>query len=403
MTVARVPTYPADIFTDEALRDPYGHYRALRELGSVVWLDAHQMYAIPRYDAARAALADPGTYCSGQGVALNDVFNGMAAGRNLIMTDGELHAHLRDVLGRNITPRALRHMEDAVESLATDLVGDLVRRGSFDAVSELARALPLKVVPDLVGWPQDRREHLLDWASATFDLLGPMNDRARRAVPTAQEMLGFAAEMASSGNFLEGSVGMGLIEAARQGELRPEQVAPLIVGYMAPSLDTTISAIGNLVWLLATHPDQWQKLRSDATLVPNAFDEALRMESPIRVFSRVTTRATVLEGSEVPEGARLMILYGAANRDERRFERPDHFMVDRANARDHLGFGYGVHGCAGQGLARMEAHALLRAMVAQVQRIELLEQPERSMNNLIHAWERLSVRVYPVDVAVRAQ
>ncbi|MDQ6773938.1 MAG: cytochrome P450 [Candidatus Dormibacteraeota bacterium] len=391
--MAAIPSYPHDLFTDEALTDPHEHYRSLRNLGPVVWLEAHDMYAIPRYADVRSALTDPDTYCSGKGVALNEMANGLIAGRNLLMTDGELHARLRKVLGQSITPRALRHMEESVARLATALVEELVERGSFDAVTDLARALPLSVVPDLVGWPLDARAHLLEWAGATFDFLGPMNDRARNSVPMTQAMLRFAADTAASGNLMPGSVGARLIEAGRRGEIEPDRVAPLIVGYLAPSLDTTISAIGSAVWLLASHPDQLDALRADPSLIPNAFNESLRLESPIRAFSRVTTTATTVGDADVPGDARLVILYSSANRDERHFERPDDFDVKRSNANDQLGFGYGVHGCAGQGLARMEAHALLGALVAQVERVELAGRPVRSLNNLIHAWASLPVRV----------
>jgi cytochrome P450 len=393
--LAEIPSYPHDLFTDEVLADPYEHYRSLRELGPVVWLDAHQMYAIPRYSEAKAALADASTFCSGKGVGLNDTINGLMAGRNLIMTDGELHTHLRKVLGQSITPRALRHMEARVARTATELVESLVERGSFDAVADLARALPLSVVPDLVGWPTGARDHLLEWAGASFNLLGPLNDRARNAIPATQAMFHFATETAETGNLMPGGVGAGLFEASRRGELEAHHVAPLIIGYMVPSLDTTISAIGSAVWLLARHREQWEALRADPALIPNAFNETVRLESPIRVFARVTTSATELGGYELPPDARLAILFSSANRDERHFRDPDVFDVTRSNAADHLGFGYGVHGCAGQGLARIEGHALLGALVAEVERIELGEGAVRSLNNLIHAWASLPVTVRP--------
>jgi len=397
--VTAAPSYPHDLFTDEMLTDPYEHYRALRDLGPVVWLDAHGMYAVARYAEARAILADPGTYCSGQGVALNDTANTIAAGRNVLMTDGKLHEHLRRVLAHNLTPRALGAVGDKVQQAAAHLVATLVARGSFDAVTDLATALPLTIVPDLVGWPEQAREHLLEWASATFDLLGPLNERARSAVPRSQAMFAFADETAATGNLLPGSVGAGVIEAAKRGELEPDRVAPLIVGYLAPSLDTTISAIGSAVWLLARHPDQWAALRANPSLVPNAFAETLRLESPLRAFSRVTTAAVRIGAVDLPAGARVVVLFAAANRDERHFRRPDEFDITRPNATGHLGFGYGVHSCAGQGLARMEAHALLTALAAQAERLELTRPATPVLNNLINARATVPVAVTPDRIA----
>jgi cytochrome P450 len=387
------PEYPHDLFTDEVLADPHEHFRALRDLGPVVWLEAHEMHAIPRYAEARAALADVETFCSGRGVALSETMNGISAGRSVLMTDGELHERLRRVLARNITPRALSALNERVDALAADLVRRLVEQGSFDAVVDLARALPLTVVPDLVGWPDEGRDHLLQWAGATFDLLGPMNERAQQAVPLVQAMFRFADEIAAQGNMRCGSVGAGVIDAARSGEVEPDRVSPLLVGYLAPSLDTTISAIGSAMWLLATHPDQWDVLRADPSLVPNAFNETLRLESPIRAFSRVTTSDTRVGDTDIPADARVVIFFAAANRDERQFDRADEFDVQRPNAGEHLGFGLGAHSCPGQGLARMEAHAVVRAVVDQVERLELSGAPTPSLNNIINAWATLPVTV----------
>jgi cytochrome P450 len=390
-----IPTYPHDIFTDEALLDPHGHYQELRDLGPLVWLEAHQMYVVPRYTEARAVLADPASFCSGQGVALNEFFNGIGAGKNLIMTDGEQHEHLRGLMGQGLTPRALRSMTTAIELRAAELVATVVAQGRFDGVADLARVLPLTVVPDLIGWPAGGREHLLEWAGATFDLLGPLNERAEKALPRVQAMQEFAIQTAADGNLLPGSLGAALIAAGRRGELEPAAIPPLMIGYIAPSLDTTISAIGSAVWLLATHPDQWNRLKSDTSLVPNAFNETVRIESPIRAFSRVATCDTRIGECNIDAGSRLMILYASANRDERHFEHAHQFDIARSNAAEHIGFGYGTHGCAGQGLARLEAHAVLNALINQIESIELAASPVRGLNNLISSWASLPVVIRP--------
>ena len=250
-------------------------------------------------------------------------------------------------------------------------------------------------MPDLVGWPADGRDHLLRWAGATFNFLGPMNDRALDAVPDVVAMLAFAAEMTAGGRLMPGSVGAGVVDAAASGELEPDRAAALIVGYLAPSLDTTISAMSGALWLAAAHPGQWDLLRRQPGLIPDAFNEVVRLESPIRIFSRVTTSPTSLGGTSLARGARIAVLYGSANRDPRQFPDPDSFTIDRGNAGEHLGFGHGVHSCAGQGLARMETHALLAAMTRAVARVELAGPAVRAANNLINGWQRLPVRVVP--------
>lgn len=394
-----IPSYPHDLFTDEVLLDPHEHYRALRELGSVVWLEAHRIYALPRYTEARAALSDAETFCSGQGVGLNELANNFGAGLTTMMSDGDRHTYLRSIMAHGFTPRALRHMRPDIEQLATTRIAELVERGSFDAVTDLAAALPLAVVPDLLGWPAGGREHLLEWAAASFDLLGPLNARAKRAtataqamIQTAQNMIGFAEQDVADGTAPLGSMGAALLAAAKRDGLGPQQVPLLIFDYIGPSLDTTISAIGSAVWLLATHPDQWAALKADPGLIPNVFNEALRLESPVRLLSRVTTTATDIAGHALAAGSRLAMLFASANRDHRHFERADTFDITRHNAVEHIGFGSGPHACAGQGLARLLSHAVLKALIAQVDTIEIGEAV-RGLNNLINGFASLPATV----------
>jgi cytochrome P450 len=394
-TTETAPTYSGDIYTDAALLEPYEDYRALRELGPAVWLEKHGAYAVARYDEARAVLMDSDTFRSANGIALNEPANEAILGCTLA-SDGELHAHLRQVVAHRLTPRALRPMKDLVRERADELVAELVERKSFDAVADLARALPLSIVPDFIGWPQEGREHLLRWAGANFDSFGPMNERAQRAMPQCGEMAAFGAEVVRTGNVLPGSLGAGVLEARDKGEVTTEQTMMLMLDYLAPSLDTTISAVGSAIWLFSQHPDQWDLLREDPSLIPNAVNEIVRIESPIRAFGRLANVDTEIGGVPVPAGSRVLVIYASANRDERKFERPDEFDVTRRDAVHQLGFGLGDHGCAGQGLARMETESLLHALAQRVTRFHVGET-ERALNNLIRAFGTVQVTVDTED------
>lgn len=388
---AAAPVYEADIYEDQALLEPYEHYRSLRELGPAVWLEAHGAWAVPRYAEAKAVLFDSDTFRSANGIALNEPANTAILGCTLA-SDGDLHSRLRKVVAHRLTPRALRPMNEIVTQKAETLVAELVAGGSFDAVHDLARALPLSVVPDFIGWPEQGREHLLEWAGANFDSFGPMNDRARRAMPKCGEMAAFGAEIVRTGNVAPGSLGASVLEARDQGAVTTEQCMMLMLDYLAPSLDTTISAVGSAIWLFGTRPDQWDAVRADPGLIPNAVNEIVRFEAPIRAFGRVAGTDTQIGGVPIAAGSRVLVLYASANRDERKFERPDEFDVTRPNAAEQLGFGYGEHGCAGQGLARMETQALLAALARSVRRFHLGE-PRRALNNLIRALGSLPVTV----------
>ena len=179
---------------------------------------------------------------------------------------------------------------------------------------------------------------------------------------------------------------------ADDGKVPFAECAPLMIDYIAPSLDTTISAISNALHLFASHPDQWRLLKDDPGLIPNAVNEIVRYQSPLRAFSRRVCTHTQIAGHSVPEGARVLVLYSSANRDEREWDAPDTFDITR-DATRQLGFGHGAHACAGQGLARLETQAMLAALVERVDRIELSGTPTWAINNIIRRHEHLPLKL----------
>lgn len=386
-----IPVYRADIFSRSAILDPHPHYRALRDLGPVVWLPRHRLCALPRYAECKATLRDDGLFLSGHGVAANPLANRLSRGTTL-NSDGADHDRRRKLVAHRLMPRALRTLGDDVDARARAIVEDAVSRGTVDAVVDLATALPLAVVPDLVGWPRDQRAHLLDWAAATFDILGPANLQALKAVPRSLHMLRFARRVVRERNVLPGSMAHELLTAVDEGTLAVDEVPPLLIDYIAPSLDTTISAISSAVHLFATHPEQWQLLKGDPSLIPNAINEVVRYASPLRAFTRKTERASVLSGMHLPAGARVLVLYASANRDEREWAAPDVFDI-RNDAGRQVGFGNGAHACAGQGLARLETAAMLKALIERVDRFEVAGEPTWGINNVIHRHGHLPIRL----------
>ena len=242
---------------------------------------------------------------------------------------------------------------------------------------DLAEVLPATWVPDLLGWPADGRDHLLDWAAASFDGLGPLNDRAVAAGDGILAMTAYA-QRARRRRRCPRAASRPASCAPPSGARSSRSRCPmLIIDYLAPSLDTTISAIGNAVWLFATHPDQWQLLRDEPQRVKAAFNEALRLESPISCFTRVARVDTDVGGVELPAGSRVLVSFASANRDERRWDDPERFDITRESA-GHLAFGHGEHACVGMGLARLEGAAVLTALVERVATIELDGHPAAS-------------------------
>lgn len=393
-TPTGIPVYTEDLYSVAAIEDPYPHYRAMRALGPVVWLEKQRVYGLTRYAEVKEVLADDRTYRSSGSVALNPVARRIG-NRSFLMSDDDAHIAQRKVAAHRLTPRALRPLRADVNALAERVVRDAVARQYVDGVEDIALKLPMMVVPDLIGWPQRGRKDLVKWAGAIFDMLGPLNGVSMRSTAASLRMLYFVHSLARRRDVVPGSIAEEMIEHIDAGRLRAADLPAFLMDYLGPSIDTTASGIAAALWLFAKHPDQWDLLRQDPdALLPNAINEVIRIESPLRAFARRAETDSIIGGVPVPAGAQLLVMYASANRDELAWEEPDRFDITR-DASAHVGFGYGVHGCAGQGLSRMETEAVLRALLRHVGRIEQAGTPEIAVNNVIHRFSVLPLHLVP--------
>jgi cytochrome P450 len=380
-----------DPYADQALLNPWPLYRELREMAPVVWLEKYRMFALTRYDVVVKVLRDWEAFPSSFGVMMNDDMNQVLRG-NTLCSDGDAHNRLRRVVMRPVTAIAIKSLEDEVAREAEGIVGRLCARGRFCATGELATYLPVTIVSNAVGLPEEGRERMMQWSIGLFDCFGPLNERVRNAMPVLSEMMDYARTHAVPGKLKPGSWAEAIHHAAAAGEVPPEAVPVLMIDYMGPSLDTTIFAISSGVWLFAKHPDQWDLVRNDPSLIPAAINEILRIEAPIQGFSRYVARDYDLDGVVLPEGSRTIVFYGAANRDPRQFPQPDRFDVRRDNAGRHMAFGAGPHMCLGSNLAKLEMRALFTALAGRVKRFHI-EAEERALNNVLRGFSKLIVSV----------
>jgi cytochrome P450 len=385
-----VPELDVDLWSDEILLDPYPTYARLRA-GGAVWFDPlHDAYVLPRYDEVRAVLQDWETFTSARGVGLNDRANAMA-GRGILTTDPPLHDTRRRILNAQLVPREVARHHEFLVATANRLVDELVDRGEFDAVAELAHPYSVGVVADLCGLPQEGREHLIERASAAFNTFGPDNDLCRSSWDGFLELFDYATNVATPERLAPGRWGTEIYDAGERGDIEPEACPGLMLAYVWAGMDTTVNAIGAAVSLFADHPDQWALLRRDRELLVSATNEILRVQPPVQRFTRAATQEVEVGGAVLPDGARIAVLFGSANRDERRFPDPDRFDITR-NPTDHLSFGRGVHRCVGANLAQEEIKAVLDRLADRVERFDVRDRRWRR-NNALHGLERLEVVV----------
>jgi 4-methoxybenzoate monooxygenase (O-demethylating) len=390
----RVATSDIDPFSRAFLSDPYPFHEQLREAGAVVRLERYDVWAVTRYEQAHAILNDWQTFGSGGGVGIAN-FHKEANWRPpslLLETDPPMHTRARTVMNRVLSLPNLRKLRDGFYGDAIRLLDRVLEQGAFDAVAELAQPYPLKVFPDAIGLAEDERQKLLAYGDVVFNTMGPKNELYQAAMSRAAEVIPWVTQRCERAALRPDSLGAEVYKAADAGEVTHAEAALLVRSFLSAGVDTTIYALGNAILCFAENPDEWQRLRQDPSKVRAAFEEVMRFESPFQAYFRTTTQATEIAGVSIGSEEKIYVSVGAANRDPRRWEQPSRFDVTR-KATGHVGFGTGIHGCAGQMIARLEVEMMLTAMVERVASIEMTGKPDRLLHNTLRAVTRLPVQM----------
>ena len=389
------PVSDIDLFSDEAIRAPYASWKELRDIAPAVWLTRHDMWVVARYAEVKEVLGNWQMFTTAEGVAMDDKVNAATSGpgrANSLTSDPPLHDEIRNVTGVPLRPGGLRQIKEQVQAAARDLVEDICARKSVDAMEDVAQILPMNLVREFVGLPAAGKENMLKWAAATFNAMGPMNELGKGSIPQIQELHQYCINQAIPPYLKKDGWADKLYQAANQGKVERAQCPGMMREYIGPALDTTIFGIGHLLRYLSLDRAQWDMLKADRSLVTGAINEALRMDAPIRSFTRLVREDTKI--GDIPLGARerIIVLYGSANRDERHYDDPDRFDITRKN-RDQLAFGYGLHTCGGMHLARLEISELLLAMLDRIAFFET-DPPEICMNNTLRGFDSMPMRVH---------
>ena len=392
----KAPATDIDPFAPEVLRDTYAYHDLLRALGPVVYISRYNIHAVTGYAQVREVLEKWDPYTSARGAGLSDITQPGAwrAGGPIVEVDPPRHTKTRGALGKILSPIVVRNWGEKFKAEGAELVESVVARGRFDGVRDLAEAFVLKVFPDVLGL-EINRDQAVAVGNMNFNALGPMNAYFEASVAEVAPFLPWWQKITQRESMIPGGFGELIFQAEDAGELDPGTASGLIMSMLRGGMDTTISAIGSALWLLSRNQEQWELLRREPNRARGVFDETIRLESPIQTFFRTAKSPTVLAGVELPEGMKVAVHPGAANRDPSRWENPTKFDITRQTA-GQLALGYGIHNCIGQMIARLEFESVVGPFAKLVKAVELDASeapPSYRPNNALRTLAALPLKV----------
>lgn len=395
---AGVPVWDVDPWDETVLRAPHEFFAELRAKGPFVYLDRYRMLACGGYAVTKEVFSDHERFVSSRGVGLSD-FSLEAPWRPpsiVLEVDPPYHTRTRRVIMRALSPNVVRELRDAFEADAERLIDRLLGRGgAIEAVTELAEAFPTQVFPRAVGIREPDPRRLIDYGAMVFNAVGPDNALRARAMARAGDIVPWITERCGRAMLSEDGIGAAIYAAANAGELSEDEAGMLVRSLLSAGVDTTVTALGNALWALATHPEQYALLHADpARLALPAFEETLRFTSPVQAFCRTAGTDTDVAGVTIEQGTKILCVLGAANLDPDHWPDAERFDITRPTV-GHLALGAGIHTCVGQNIARAEGQAVLRALAERVGRIELAGTPAWRANNAIHGLDRLPLHLVP--------
>ncbi|GAB1336870.1 cytochrome P450 [Streptomyces sp. E-15] len=405
MTAAADPAF--DPWDPAFVADPRPAYAALRARGRVIRYEPTDQWLVPHHADVSALLRDRRL-----GRSYRHRFTHEEFGRtppppehepfHTLNDHGMLdleppdHTRIRRLVSKAFTPRTVERLAPYVHALADDLVGALVRDGGGDLLTDLAEPLPVAVIAELLGIPEADRAPLRPWSADICGMyeLNPSPETARRAVRASEEFSAYLRELIAARRADPGEdLISGLIAAHDEDDrLTEQELVSTVVLLLNAGHEATVNATVNGWYALFRHPGQLAALRADHSLVPTAVEELLRYDTPLQLFERWVLDDIEIDGTTVPRGAEVALLFGSANHDPAVFADPARLDLARAD-NPHISFSAGIHYCVGAPLARLELAASMTALLRRAPTLSLAAEPRRRPNFVMRGLEGLNVEL----------
>jgi cytochrome P450 len=396
------PKVVFDPFSEEFFNSPFEIYRRMREDAPLYYDEKEDFYALTRHEDVAAGFKDFETYSSARGCDLAMVRKGIAAEqKSIIFMDPPEHRHMRSLLNKAFTPRAIQSQRETVTEVIEKYLS-AVDPDHFDVVQDFSGPFPVEVITTMMGVPEEYRQQVRHWIDATLHR-EPGHIEVSEAgiqanIDTSMYYFTLVQERRETpqDDFITR-----LIAAEIPGEDgQPRKLDDIEITGFATLLggagaETVTKLLGNAAVIFARNPDQWQKLQDDRSKIPAAVEELLRYEGPVQYNVRYTLKEAHVSGGVIPAGKPVFLIGAAANRDPDAFTDADTFDIERDQTEaQHLGLGYGIHSCLGAALARMESRIALEKLLDFMPRYEVnWDGLQRVHMQNVAGWQNVPVKV----------
>jgi unspecific monooxygenase len=387
------------------VEDPYPAYEELRARGRVHYYEPTNQWLVPHHADVSALLRDRRLGRTYQHRFTHEDFGRSAPApehepfqvlndHGMLDLEPPDHTRIRRLVSKAFTPRTVEQLQPYVNRLADELVSGLVAAGGGDLLTDVAEPLPVAVIAEMLGIPESDRAPLRPWSADICGMyeLNPSEETAAKAVRASVEFTEYLRELIEVRRKEPGDdLISGLIAAHDEGDrLTEQEMISTCVLLLNAGHEATVNATVNGWWALFRHPDQLAALRSDHSLIPTAVEELMRYDTPLQLFERWVLDDVEIDGTVIPRGAEIAMLFGSANHDPAVFATPEKLDLSRTD-NPHISFSAGIHYCIGAPLARLELAASMGALLTHAPTLHLAVEPQRKPNFVIRGLESLRV------------
>ncbi|MFL4949109.1 cytochrome P450 [Streptomyces sp. MMS24-I31] len=405
--MAAHPDLAFDPWDPAFVADPYPAYAELRARGRVLYYEPSDQWLVPHHADVSALLRDRRLGRSYQHRFSHEDFGRtppppehepfhVLNDHGMLDLEPPDHTRIRRLVSKAFTPRTVERLGPYVHGLANELVSALVEAGGGDLLAEVAEPLPVAVIAEMLGIPEPDRAQLRPWSADICGMyeLSPSEETAAKAVRASVEFSEYLRELIAARRKEPGEdLISGLIAAHDEGDrLTEQEMISTAVLLLNAGHEATVNATVNGWWALFRNPDQLAALRADHSLIPSAVEELMRYDTPLQLFERWVLDEIEIDGTTIPRGAEIAMLFGSANHDPEVFSAPERLDLTRRD-NPHISFSAGIHYCIGAPLARIELAASMAALLERAPALALAGEPERKPGFVIRGLRGLSVEI----------